>query len=118
VFDFLTFGTLLFLIQATPEQFRTGWFVESLLTELVIALIVRTRRPCYRSRPGRLLWYSTLGIAILTLALPYLPFSGLLGFTPLPLPVLALLLGITALYGVAAEVTKRIFYARYAEATL
>jgi len=110
-FDFVTFGMLLFLIRATPEQFRTGWFVESLLTELVIALVVRTRRPFYRSRPGRLLWLSTLGVTIVTLALPYLPFAGLLGFTPLPLTVLALLLGITVMYIAAAEVTKRIFYA-------
>jgi Mg2+-importing ATPase len=116
-FDFLTFGVLLFLVRATPDQFRTGWFVESLLTELVIALVVRTRRPFYRSRPGRLLWRSTLAVAIVTLALPYLPFGGLLGFTPLPPAVIALLLGITVLYVAAAEVAKRVFYARYAAAT-
>lgn len=112
LFDFLTFGALLLLLRATPEQFRTGWFVESLLTELVIALVVRTRRPFYRSRPGRLLWRSTLAVAIVTLALPYLPFGGLLGFTPLPLAVLLLLLGITGLYVLTVEATKRVFYAR------
>ena len=54
VFDFLTFGVLLLASsRAAPELFRTGWFVESLLTELVIALVVRTRRPFFRSRPGR-----------------------------------------------------------------
>ncbi|HEU5100926.1 MAG TPA: magnesium-translocating P-type ATPase [Roseiflexaceae bacterium] len=112
LFDFLTFGTLIFLIRATPEQFHTGWFVESVLTELAIALVVRTRRPFYRSKPGRLLWRSTLAVAVITLALPYLPFGGLLGFTPLPLAVLLLLLGITLMYVLAAEATKRIFYAR------
>ena len=55
VFDLLTFAVLLGVFRATPETFRTGWFVESLLTELVIALVVRTRRPFFRSRPGRLL---------------------------------------------------------------
>ena len=53
VFDFLTFGALLLVFHAAPDLFRTGWFVESLLTELVIALVVRTRRPFFRSRPGR-----------------------------------------------------------------
>ena len=53
VFDFLTFGALLLVFRAAPDLFRTGWFVESLLTELVIALVVRTRRPFFRSRPGR-----------------------------------------------------------------
>ncbi len=52
VFDYLTFGMLLFVVRASPEQFRTGWFIESLLTELVIALVVRTRGPFFRSRPG------------------------------------------------------------------
>ncbi len=59
VFDFLTFGVLLFLVKATPEVFRSGWFIESVLTELLVALVVRTRRPFYRSRPGRWLLIST-----------------------------------------------------------
>jgi Mg2+-importing ATPase len=110
VFDYLTFGLLLFWMRATPAQFRTGWFVESLLTELVIALVVRTRQPFYRSRPGRWLWLSTLAVTILTLAIPYLPFAHLLGFTPLPLPILLLLLVITLLYVAAAEIAKQFFY--------
>jgi Mg2+-importing ATPase len=114
VFDYLTFGTLLFLIRATPEQFRTGWFVESLMTELVVALVVRTRRPFFQSRPGRLLWMSTLAVALITLVIPYLPFSALLGFVPLPPFIMAVLLLITALYVVATEVTKKFFYARVA----
>jgi Mg2+-importing ATPase len=67
------------------------------MTELVIALVVRTRLPFYRSRPSRLLLLSTLAVAILTLVIPYLPFDNLLGFTPLPLSLMALLLLITAL---------------------
>jgi Mg2+-importing ATPase len=109
-FDYLTFGVLLLIVQTTPEQFRTAWFVESLLTELVIALVVRTRRPCFRSKPGRLLWVSTLIVAIAALLIPYLPFSMLLGFTPLPITIMALLCSITALYVLAAEVAKKRFY--------
>jgi P-type Mg2+ transporter len=110
VFDYLTFGTLLLIIRTTPEQFRTAWFVESLLTELVIALVVRTRQPCFRSKPGRLLWLSTLSVAIVTLAISYLPFSVLFGFTPLPIAIIVLLCSITALYVIAAEVAKKRFY--------
>jgi Mg2+-importing ATPase len=110
VFDYLTFGLLLFWVRATPAQFRTGWFVESLLTELVIALVVRTRQPFYRSKPGRWLWLSTLAVSILTVLVPYLPFAPLLGFTPLPLSVMLLLLVITLLYVAAAEIAKQFFY--------
>jgi Mg2+-importing ATPase len=70
IFDFLTFGVLLFLFRASPEEFRTGWFIESLLTELVIALVVRTRHVFFRSRPGKLLLVSTLIVVGITLVLP------------------------------------------------
>jgi Mg2+-importing ATPase len=116
VFDFITFGLLFLVMRLSPEMFRTGWFIESLLTELVIALVVRTRKPLFRSRPGRLLWLSTLLIAILTLAIPYLPFVTTLGFVPLPWPMLALLIGITLLYAATAEVVKRFFYRQAAGA--
>ena len=114
LFDYLTFGALWLLTRGDAALFRTGWFVESLLTELAVALVVRTRQPCYRSRPGRLLWASTLAVALATLALPYLPSDRLFGFTPLPAPIMALLIAITGLYVLAAELTKRWFYMRFA----
>ena len=113
-FDFLTFGLLLWVVHSTPEQFRTGWFIESLLTELLVALIVRTRRPFYQSKPGHWLWLSTLIVALVTFAIPYLPFNRLLGFVPLSAGVMSLLLLITLLYVLATEIAKRIFYARAA----
>jgi len=110
VFDFLTFGTLLWIFHANPDLFRTGWFVESLLTELVIALVVRTRRPLFRSRPGNVLLVSTLILALVTPAIPYLPFASVLGFIPVSKTLIAALLLITVLYVVAAETTKHWFY--------
>jgi Mg2+-importing ATPase len=110
VFDLLTFGALLWLFNTSVEAFRTAWFVESLLTELVIALVVRTRRPFFRSRPGRVLLVSTLGLIVLAPAIPYLPFVDSLGFVPIPLPLTAAVLAITACYVLAAEATKHWFY--------
>jgi Mg2+-importing ATPase len=112
LFDFLTFGILLFLFRAAPVEFRTGWFIESLLTELVIALVVRTRHPFFRSRPGTLLLVSTLVFIGVTLVLPYLPFSSLFGFIPLPAPLMLTMLGLTAFYVLAAELAKKYFYSR------
>jgi Mg2+-importing ATPase len=111
-FDFLSFGVLLWVFQAAPEEFRTGWFIESLLTELVIALVVRTRGPFWRSRPGRLLLASTTGAIALTLALPYLPGIAVFGFVPLPAPLMAAMIALTLAYVAAAEVAKKFFYAR------
>jgi Mg2+-importing ATPase len=112
IFDFLTFGALLFLFRASPEEFRTGWFIESLLTELVIALVVRTRHLFFHSRPGTLLLVSTLVVVCMTLVLPYLPFSSLFGFIPLPAPLMLAMIGLTALYVVVTEVAKKYFYSR------
>lgn len=112
IFDFLTFGTLLFLFRASPEEFRTGWFIESLMTELVIALVVRTRHLFFRSRPGTLLLASTLLFIAITLVLPYLPFISVFGFVPLPASLMLTMLGLTALYVLAAELAKTYFYSR------
>ena len=112
IFDFLTFGALLFLFRASPEEFRTGWFIESLLTELVIALVVRTRHLFFRSRPGTLLLVSTLVVISMTLVLPYLPFNSWFGFIPLPAPLMLAMIGLTALYVVVTEVTKKYFYSQ------
>lgn len=109
VFDFLTFGVLIALAVG-PELFRTGWFVESLLTELVIALVVRTRRPFYRSRPGKLLLGSTLVLIPLTFVIPYLPFAELIGFVHMPIAVVGAVAGITVAYVLATELLKRRFY--------
>jgi P-type Mg2+ transporter len=108
-FDFVTFGTLL-VLGAHPELFRSAWFVESLLTEIVIALLIRTRRPAYRSRPGRFLWVSTAAVAVLGVLIPFLPGMSRLGFAPLPPSVLLALLLITLLYAVGVELRKAGFY--------
>jgi len=111
VFDFLVFGTLLLIFKATPEEFRTGWFIASLLTELVIALVVRTRHLFFRSRPSTLLLTITLIFVGITLAIPSLPFTKIFGFIPLPAPLMLTVIGLTALYVVATEITKKFFYA-------
>lgn len=114
LFDLLTFGVLLYLAGEVAEVFRTGWFVESLLTELLILFVIRTYKPFYQSRPGRFMLWSTASVVLLTLLLPYLPVATLFGFVPLPASVLAAILVITALYVVASELTKRAFFRRFA----
>jgi Mg2+-importing ATPase len=111
VFDYLTFGVLLLILHASPEQFRTGWFVESVISASAIVLVIRTRRPFFTSRPGRYLALATLAIAAVTLLLPMLPIAAPFGLTPMPLSFLFLLAAILAGYVLTAEVVKRRFYA-------
>jgi Mg2+-importing ATPase len=109
-FDVLTFAVLLGPFHATPELFRTGWFIESLLTELVVALVVRTRRPFFRSQPGRMLLVSTMVLIPVTFAIPYVPHIGVLGFVAVPVSLLATLAAVTVLYVLATELMKSWFY--------
>ncbi len=109
LFDLVTFGVLLGVFKATPALFRTGWFVESLLTELVIALVVRTRRPFYRSRPGALLLWSTLALVVVAGLVPYMPGAAAVGFVRLPMRMLAATVAITTLYVAGAEALKKRF---------
>jgi Mg2+-importing ATPase len=109
-FDFLTFGALRTVFQALPETFRTAWFVESLLTELVVALVMRTRRPFYQSRPGRVLLLSTVALTAVTFAIPFLPFASFVGFVPLSPTLVAAIVIIVFAYVAATELAKRAFY--------
>lgn len=109
-FDFLTFGALLFILKATPDQFRTGWFLESVVTELLIVFVIRSKNSLLSSKPGKLLLISTLVVFAITLLLPLTPLSGPLGLTPVPLSFLLMLAVITILYVFVSEATKRLFY--------
>jgi Mg2+-importing ATPase len=113
-FDFILFGVLLFVLHVTPALFRTTWFVESLLTELVVALVMRTRRPFFRSRPGTLLLWSTSTLIVIALAVPYLPFMSVFGFIPMPAGLLVTVMTITIAYVGATELQKKWFYRRTA----
>jgi Mg2+-importing ATPase len=112
LFDLLTFGTLFWLLRATPGQFRSGWFVESVLTELLILLVIRTRRAFFRSRPSRPMEISTVLVTVLSVSVLYLPVNRFFELEPLPLPFLALIGLITLAYTLASEMAKGWFFRR------
>ena len=112
LFDILTFVALYLLAEMVPAVFRSGWFVESLLTQLLTIFIVRTYKPFYQSRPAKLLIVSALGIGLLAIGLPYSPVAPWFGLVPLPFHILLLMLAISLVYMVSAEFVKRAFYRR------
>jgi Mg2+-importing ATPase len=114
VFDFATFAALLWLFHATPAQFRTGWFTESVLSAVLIVFVLRSRLPIGRSHPARLMMLVAAAVGAVTLLLPYSPLAPLLAFVPLPPVYLMAIIVIIGLYFGAAEVTKRWFYSRLA----
>lgn len=110
VFDMATFAVLIWGFGADDVMFRSAWFIESTLTEVVVLLSLRTSRPIFLSRPGRGLLWSSIAVVIVTVALPYIPpVAGLLGLDAVHVPVVLALFGLTAVYLAANELLKRRF---------
>ena len=114
VFDYLTFYILLHVLKGGEKTFQTGWFTESVISAALIVMVVRTRLPFFKSKPGKLLLAANLFIIAVVLLLPFTPIAAMLGFTRLPLSSYGWLLLIIAGYVVAAELTKHWFYKKYA----
>ena len=113
VFDLLTFALLVLVFHAGEATFQTMWFTISLLTELVVVLVLRTRRSALRSRPSRLLLWSTATVFALTFLLPYIePVAAVFGFVPLSAGELVAIVAIIVGYVVANELAKAWFYRR------
>ena len=110
LFDLLTFAFLIFLVRASEAHFQTAWFVESLVTQLSIVLIIRTRQHFWQSRPSGLLMALIGLIAAVAVMLPVLPVAPWFGFVPLPLTVVLGLAGISLAYLLVSEATKSWFY--------
>jgi Mg2+-importing ATPase len=116
-FDFLTFGVLRLGFGADAALFRSGWFLESVATELAVMLVLRTRRPFFRSRPGTALLGTSGAVGLVSLAIPFSPLAEPLGLVRLPVPVLLALGAIAAGYILATEFAKARFYRQATLAT-
>ena len=111
IFDFITFYALLNLFHASEALFQTGWFIESMTTQVLVVFCIRTRRRFFRSRPRGFLVAMTLGAVAVAIALPLLPVVGAwFGFVAPPPLFFGFLIGATLAYLVLVEVTKVAFY--------
>lgn len=112
-FDLLTFGVLLYFLHAGEAVFQTSWFMISLLTELAVVLVLRTRNPSFRSRPSRLLLWSTLIVVAVTFAIPFLGgLSSIFSFVPLTTLELTAVVAIVIGYLLATELAKKWYFRR------
>ncbi len=109
-FDYMTFAVLLVGFRAQEEAFQSGWFILSILTELMVLLVMRTQKPFFKSKPAPTLLYSSIGVAAITLILPYLPMKNILNIAPIPPAILFSLLGVAVAYIISTEIAKRVFY--------
>jgi Mg2+-importing ATPase len=115
IFDFLTFYIMLRVFHAHEELFHTGWFVESMATQVLVIFIIRTRRNPFKSRPN--VWLALCSLAVVTVAVifPFMPLGRAFGFVPPPLRFYAILAGLVLFYLAAVEAIKQWFFRKFAE---
>jgi P-type Mg2+ transporter len=114
LFDFLTFYVMRHVFHAGEQLFHTGWFVESLATQVLVIFVIRTRGNPLRSRPSLILTVTSLAVVAVALALPFTPLGGRLGFVPAPGLFFLILAVMAAAYLVMVQVVKTWFYRRFA----
>ena len=113
LFDLFTFVTLYYCLKVKEHGFQTGWFIESVLSELFIVFIIRTHKNVFKSRPGKYLFIFSIIAFVLTVGLPYLPFAKDIGLTPLPLLTLGIMLFIVGGYVITADLLKVWFFKKH-----
>ena len=110
LFDYISFGVLLYVGSSQPEIFRTGWFLLSIITEVLVMLVIRTRRPFYKSRPSRSLLWSSIIMLVIAMLLPYTVIAEVLSIQPLSLVLVGILFAIVMVYLLLNEAAKGVFY--------
>ena len=111
LFDLITFGILLYYLHpGSIEQFRTTWFLESIISACIIVLVIRTARPIFKSRPKRYLILSTLITISIVMILPYTAIGKAFGLTEIPVSFMIAIGLIVSAYAISSEIIKRIFY--------
>jgi Mg2+-importing ATPase len=109
-FDFLTFYVMLVVLKANEALFQTGWFVESLCTQVLVIFIIRTRGNPFKSRAHPVLVATSLLVVAVSAALPFTPIGSYFGFVPPPAEFYVILLAMVVFYLALVEVAKRLFY--------
>jgi Mg2+-importing ATPase len=109
-FDFLTFYVMIHVLKANETLFQTGWFVESLCTQVLVIFIIRTRGNPFKSRAHPVLVATSLMVVITAAILPFTPVGTYFGFVPPPAKFYAILAGMVVIYLGVVEIAKRGFY--------
>jgi len=113
IFDMTLILTLLFIFKAEPTLFRTAWFFESALSEVLVTFSIRTRKMFFMSKPGTVLLSISLAVAALLFVLVLTPLGSLFELTILPTNIILFVLGIIACYFISAEIAKKFFFKKY-----
>ncbi|WER50450.1 magnesium-translocating P-type ATPase [Cupriavidus sp. WKF15] len=116
IFDFLTFYIMLTVFHAGERLFHTGWFIESMATQVLVIFIIRTRRNPFRSYPNPWLIACSLSVVAVAVLLPFTSAGVHLGFVAPPAFFFLILAAMLLFYLLAVEGMKQWFFRRFATA--
>jgi Mg2+-importing ATPase len=113
LFDFLTFFVLLKIFHAGESMFQTGWFIESMATQVLVIFIIRTTKNPFRSRPNGWLTATSLTVVVIAAVLPLTPIGSYFGFVAPPLAFYGAVAAMATTYLIVVEFVKRWFYVHW-----
>ena len=115
IFDFITMAFLLIVLGAGAALFRTIWFVESAISEILVVFAIRTRKPMYKSMPSRLLIIMSLLSVLFAVGITFSPLATEFEFVSLTLPMIGIIFAIVIIYVLIVEIAKHIYFSRNPE---
>ncbi|MGH7203091.1 MAG: magnesium-translocating P-type ATPase [Candidatus Levyibacteriota bacterium] len=114
IYDYLMFSLMIFVFHARGALFQTGWFIESLATEILVVFVIRTARtPFFKSKPSNWLTFTSIAIVLIGICLPFSPLASSLGFVAPPPFYFVILIALTVTYLLLVEVIKSTFLKKY-----
>jgi Mg2+-importing ATPase len=114
IYDFFTYFVMIFVFSASMALFQTGWFIESMITQVFVVFVIRTRKiPFFKSKPGKALLASSIIIALVTILIPFTGLGKIFGFTAPPLLYFGILILMVVTYLVLVEIGKYWFFKKY-----
>ncbi|HSX10079.1 MAG TPA: magnesium-translocating P-type ATPase [Candidatus Saccharimonadales bacterium] len=114
IFDYATFAIMLFLFHARGPLFQTGWFIESIATEILVVFVIRTARtPFFLSKPGKWLMITCISLALIGVLLPFTPLAPALGLVIPPMRYFGILVILIIAYLFLVETVKNVFLKRF-----
>lgn len=110
LFDFLTFYVMLVILQSNEKLFQTGWFVESLCTQVMVIFIIRTRGSPLKSCAHPILIATSTAVVLIGALIPFTPIGDYFGFVAPPMKFYLILGGMLLVYLCIVQLAKQFFY--------
>ena len=116
-FDLIVFISMWFIFGIREAAiFQTIWFTYSIVSNLLGMHIIRTaKKPFVESHASKMVYFSSITIILIAIAVPYTWLGGIIGLVPLPIEYLSVIIVVPILYCFVALFAKKIYMKKFKE---